>query len=74
MKSNNGGDAFPMASVSDIYPGMSLHQWYAGMALQGLRAGGVEMPPDIRIGAAMGDADLMLKAYKEREENEKTGN
>jgi hypothetical protein len=33
---DNGGDAFPMASVSDCYPGMKLRDWFAGMALNGI--------------------------------------
>lgn len=67
---NNGGDAFPMANVSDIYPGMTLHQWYAGMALQGIISTvnfrGSETWKDRAVSESIYIADAMLAAYKEK--------
>ena len=35
---DNGGDAFPMSTPTDIYPGMTLRDWFAGQAMAGLLA------------------------------------
>ena len=65
MEIDTGGDAFPMASVSDCYPGMTLRDWFAGLAMNGTIS-----DPNVRdtaesiAKASYILADAMIKAQK----------